>query len=68
MEFNVDIQQHQTLINRIYKDDIILLTGSGFSIGALNTKGNKIPDVASLKKILISEVLAINETDSQVNV
>lgn len=67
MEFDITNRQHQTLINKIYRDDIILLTGSGFSRGAENIKEKCIPDVEDLKKILLSEVLAITESDIDFN-
>jgi hypothetical protein len=63
MKFNENNPAHKSLINKIFEGEIILFTGSGFSLGAKNIRNEPIPNVDNLKSILIEEVISISKND-----
>lgn len=54
-------------LERCLRTNPILFTGAGFSFGAENSQGGRIPSGDQLKKKILSNLLAFDESSTEYN-
>jgi len=65
MEISNNEVIYEQLFNKIFREEVVLFLGSGFSLGATNVLNEPVPSVEMLKEIIITEVLAIQKDSNK---